>query len=389
MSAFRLLFVTHTYPRFSEDAAGSFLHRLATALRAGGCEIRVLAPSGEGLPPASEIDHIPVRRFRYAPKGMESLANGGSLTEQVLGSLKGKGALAGLLAAGSVALSRAVDDFKPDIVHAHWWFPAGLIALAGAGAAPLVTTLHGSDLRLARRVKLVHPVVRRVFERSDAVTAVSQWLAGEARAIAPGLSVSVVPSPADVGLFRGARHDRIAGRFIFVGRLAERDGVGDLLEALAWTDRSATLDIVGAGPDEARLRARAGELGIAGRVQWLGKAARKELPALYGRSRALIAWGTGPGQGSAAVEAQLSRTPVIACRAGVLPEIVSAEWGGALVTRGHSRDLAEAMRAVLAAPDTAEGHGSSARARMIDRFAPSSVAASYQALYRGVLRNAG
>lgn len=389
MSATRLLFVTHTYPRFTEDAAGSFLHRLAMALHAGGCEIRVLAPSGEGLPPASELDHIPVRRFRYAPKGMESLAFGGSLSEQVLGSLKGKGALAGLLAAGSVALSRAVDDFRPDIVHAHWWFPAGLLALAGAGDTPLVTTLHGSDLRLARRVKLVHPVVRRVFQRSDAVTAVSQWLAGEARAIVPGANIAVIPSPADVGLFRGGAHARVPGRFLFVGRLAERDGVGGLLEALAWTDRNATLDLVGVGPDEQHLRRRADELGVSGRVQWLGKVPRKDMPMLYGRSSALIAWGTGPGQGSAAVESQLCRTPVIACRAGVLPEIVHSEWGGSLVTRGQSRDLAEAMRAMLAFPEAADGHGASARARMIDRFAPSSVAASYQALYRSVLRNAG
>ena len=66
----RVLFLTHSYPRFASDAAGSFLHRLAVALRAGGCDVQVLAPSGKGLVKEEAIDGVPIRRFRYAPRGM-------------------------------------------------------------------------------------------------------------------------------------------------------------------------------------------------------------------------------------------------------------------------------------------------------------------------------
>lgn len=386
MSAPRLLFVTHTYPRSAEDASVSFLHRLAVALRAGGCEVRVLAPSGSGQPPVIDPDRVPVQRFRYAPRGMESLLEREGFDERVLGSLTGKGALAALLAAGSLALRRAVKDFNPDVIHAHRWFPAGLLTIAGAGDVPIVTTLHGPDVRLARRTRLLQPATRRVLGRSDAVTAVSEWLAGETRAIAPNRHVTVMRLPADVALFRGESHPRLPHRFVFTGRLVEHDGVGDLLDALAATDPSATLDVVGVGPDEARLKDRAGQHGLSGRIRWLGRVQRSDLPELYGRARALLAWGTGPGQASAAIESQLSRTPVIACRAGALPEIVSPAWGGALVPRGQSRDLGEAMRAFLASPDAVEGQGASARASMLDRFAPTGVAASYMAMYRSVLR---
>ena len=56
-SGLRILFVTHAYPRFAEDGAGSFLHRLAVSLRASGCELRVLAPSGKDLPATTEDEY--------------------------------------------------------------------------------------------------------------------------------------------------------------------------------------------------------------------------------------------------------------------------------------------------------------------------------------------
>jgi len=41
----KVLFLTHSFPRHSGDAAGSFIHRLARALHGEGVETRVVAPS--------------------------------------------------------------------------------------------------------------------------------------------------------------------------------------------------------------------------------------------------------------------------------------------------------------------------------------------------------
>lgn len=385
MSALRVLFVTHAYPRFATDAAGSFLHRLAAALRAGGCEVLVLAPSGPGLAPDESIDGVAIRRYRYAPRAMETLAYTGTMAEQVLGSLRGKGALAGMLAAGAVAVRRTVDEFDPDVVHAHWWFPNGLLALPVADEVPLVTTMHGSDVRLARRVKLVHPLFRRVLARSAAVTAVSSWLAGEARAMAPGAEIRVAPMPADTALFTPANAARIPGRFLFVGRLNAQKGVGELLEALAWTDGSVSLDVVGDGDDRTVLQGRAKALGIAERVHWHGAVDRTELPAYYRRAQAVVIPSRQEGLGLVAVEAQLCRTPVVAYRSGGLPDIVRPDAGGTLVTAGDTRALADAITGIARHAELVDGHGASARATMIDRFSPSTVGAGYRELYRSLL----
>jgi len=388
MSALRVLFVTHAYPRFAEDAAGSFLHRLATALQAGGCAVRVLAPSGPGLAGEEVLDGISIRRFRYAPKGMESLAYTGTMAEQVLGTLRGKGALAGLLAAGTLAVRRAVDEFNPDVVHAHWWFPGGLLTLGLDGEVPVVTTMHGSDVRLARKVKLVHPLFRRVMSRSDSVTAVSSWLAGEARAMAPDARIDVAPMPADTALFSASREPRTPGAFLFVGRLNAQKGLRDLLEALAWSGPSTSLDVVGAGDDAAALKALADKLGVAPRVRWHGAVERGALPALYGRAIATVVPSKQEGLGLVAVESQLCGTPVIAYRSGGLPDVVKAEAGGSLVPPGDTRALADAMRAHVADPARVEALGAAARATMVDRFAPAKVAQGYRDRYLALLAGA-
>jgi glycosyltransferase involved in cell wall biosynthesis len=387
MSALRVLFVTHAYPRYATDAAGSFLHRLAIALDAAGCEVRVLAPSAPGLAPTETIDGIAIQRYRYAPRGMESLAYTGTMAEQVLGSVRGKGALAGMMTAGAVAVRKAAEQFAPDVIHAHWWFPSGLLALGADDDIPLVTTLHGSDVRLARRVKLVHPLFRRVMARSAVVTAVSSWLAGEARAMAPEARVRVAPMPADTTLFTAEHAPRIPGRFLFVGRLNAQKGLGELLEAMAWCPPTISLDIVGAGEDEARLRAQAERLNLGTRVRWEGAVERTALPARYRRAQATIIPSRNEGLGLVAVESQLCRTPVIAYRSGGLPDVVHPDWGGFLVPPGDTRALADAMQRLVTHPEDVEGCGASGRSLMLDRFAPSVVAAGYRSIYQGLLHD--
>lgn len=390
MTAMRVLFVAHAYPRFPADAAGSFLHRLALALREAGAVVQVLAPAGAGLAESEMIDGVPVRRFRYAPRGLETLAYTGTMAEQVLGSLGGKAALAGFLAAGSWALRREIARFAPDVVHAHWWFPAGLLALAGGSGKPLVTTMHGSDVRLARKVSVVHPLMRAVLRRSQAVTAVSSWLADEARAMAPAARIVVAPMPADTAAF-APEGTPVAGRFLFVGRLNAQKGVADLLDAFAQLPTDATLDVVGDGDDRAALHARAASLGVAGRVRWIGHIDRSALGDAYRSAIAVVMPSRDEGLGLVGVEAQLCGTPVIAYRSGGLPDVVDAAWGGTLVEPGDLTGLAAAMRARLVARSAAGGVDASAgaaRARMLERFAPREVASRYLALYEQAVRDA-
>ena len=179
-----VLFLTHSYPRDDGDAAGSFILRLARALVAENVSVRVVAPGATGLASHESLGGVPVDRFRYAPRRFETLAYGGNMAAQVRDSWSARFTLVGFLGAEFQAGVRARREFQPDLVHAHWWFPNGLAAtwVARMGHIPLVTTMHGTDVRMARNIPVSRPAFRHVMQHSAAVTTVSRWLAEEAQA---------------------------------------------------------------------------------------------------------------------------------------------------------------------------------------------------------------
>src|SRR6266511_3019991 len=176
----RVVFAAHAFPRHQGDLTGGFLLRLAEALEREGVDVQAVAPAARGLPARDRLRGVAVRRYRYAPRRAETLAYTGGMHLRAA-SPTGALALAGLLAAGALALRRVAAG--ADLVHAHWWFPGGVQALA-AGKRPLVTTLHGTDVRLARTRPAARAACARVLRASAAITTVSTWLRDEVVAFA-------------------------------------------------------------------------------------------------------------------------------------------------------------------------------------------------------------
>ena len=138
----KVLFLTHNFPRQPGDAPGSFVLRLASALRGEGIETSVVAPAAPGLASHDQFDGIPVERFRYAPRRYETLANAGNMATQVQDSWQAKVTMLGFLGAEFRSAVKARRAFDPDVVHAHWWFPNGLVGtwLGRMADKPLVST---------------------------------------------------------------------------------------------------------------------------------------------------------------------------------------------------------------------------------------------------------
>lgn len=382
----KVLFVTHNFPRHTGDAPGSFILRLARALASEDVRVRVVAPAAPGLAADEVVEDIPVHRVRYAPRRYETLAYTGTMAADVRASWSARLALVGLLGALFRGAVRERRQFEPDLVHAHWWFPAGLVGgwTSSLGHLPLVTTLHGSDVRLARDAGVARLPFRHVAAGSAAVTAVSRWLADETQRIVPEARPVVAPMPVDAALFApdGAREP---GRLLFVGRLVRQKGPEDLIRALAVMQTQATLDMVGQGPLEPRLRALAGELGVADRIHWHGARPQAELAAFYRRASALVVPSTDEGLGLVAAEALLCETPVIAYASGGLVDVVQHDRTGVLVRPGDVAELAAAIDAVHARADRGAALGAAGRIFALGTFSPEAVARRYATLYRSVL----
>lgn len=382
----KALFLTHSFPRREGDAAGSFVLRLAVALRAEDVRVQVVAPAGPGLPASEEIEGIRVDRFRYAPRRFEQLAYTGNMASDVASSWGAKLALVGFLGSDFVHAVRARRSFEPDVIHAHWWFPGGVVGtwLGGLTHVPVVTTLHGTDVRLARSVRVAKPLFTHVLKHSAAVTTVSRWLEEETESIAPGNEPIVAPMPVATDLFSPG-DERDARRLLFVGRLSVQKGIEALLRAVAAMKIASELDVVGDGPDRAALEKLAGELGIAARIRWHGQLSQPELPAMYRKAAAVVVPSVDEGLGLVAVEALLCEAPVVAFDSGGLRDVIRHEKTGLLVAPGDPVALARALDDLLAREGRGADLGRAGRIYALSTFAPESAARRYAGIYRQVL----
>ncbi|HEX6314265.1 MAG TPA: glycosyltransferase [Gemmatimonadaceae bacterium] len=384
----RVLFLTHSYPRTSGDAAGAFLLHLAQALRDQDVEVTVVAPAGDTLPAHEVLDGIPVHRFRYAPRRFQRLAYTGQMAEEVRRSLSAKLALVGFLGSGFASGARLRREISPALVHAHWWFPGGLVGswVSVLAGIPLVTTMHGTDVRLALANGLARTLLRRVLSSSRAVTTVSTWLAEQVKAMVPDADPIVSPMPVATHLFTpgGPRH---AQRLLFVGRLNAQKGISLLIDALARMQHRAALDVIGDGTDREALLAQARTLGVADRVTFHGAMPQPRLLDFYRSATAVVVPSREEGFGLVAVEAQLCETPVIAFASGGLADIIEDHATGYLVPAGDAPALASTMDQVIAT-DHRHEVGKAGRQSALAKFSPESVARRYRRLYDSVLSKA-
>jgi len=129
---------------------------------------------------------------------------------------------------------------------------------------------------------------------------------------------------------------------VFAGRLGPQKAVGILLAALADVD-GVSLVVAGDGPERAALERRAAELGLDGRVRFLGSVPRETVLRLFRAADASVlpsAWENFP---HTVVEALAVGCPVIATSVGGVPEVVRDGENGLLVAPNDAAALGEAI----------------------------------------------
>lgn len=377
----RVVFLTHNYPRAAGDVAGAFLHPLAIALRERGLDLRVVTPSDGGQGGRGELDGVPIHRVRYAAASREQYAQSGQLATAIR-TPQGLRALAGMIRALRAGAREEVAGSARAVVHAHWWFPAGLAAPRGV---PLVLTCHGTDVRMLQRGAPVRWLARTPFRRARRVTTVSRSLAEALRR--GGASVrddAIVPMPVtqvDRPWSQGG------GGIVVLGRLTEQKRVHLAIEAYALArQRGCVLPLViaGDGATRAALQVQAGGLGLGSSVRFLGAVPPAAVPALLATADACLMPAVGEGFGLAAAEALMQGVPVVACTdGGGLLDVVSPNGAGRHAAP-EAAAIAVALLELLATP----GAGVAAKAAGTvwrERLAPGYVAARCLTWYEEAL----
>jgi glycosyltransferase involved in cell wall biosynthesis len=249
---------------------------------------------------------------------------------------------------------RSAARFRPDVVYAHFLFPAGAIAdLAGGVArAPVIVTAHGRDVRNIGSVPGVRTATRLTIKRAEAVIAVSEYLRSELARRLGGVPspVAVVNSGVDLDRFRGANQAEARAelgweadgpRYLFVGSLDERKNVRRLVEAFERLERGS-LVLVGDGPLRAELEGRP-------RVRVIGRVAHDHVPRWLAACDVLCLPSLVEPFGQALLEAMACERSVLATRVGGPPEFVT-EQAGVLVDPTSVDSIEAGLREAVSLP---------------------------------------
>ena len=288
-------------------------------------------------------------------------------------------------------LGRLIRDWRPDLVHLDEE-PADLVAAqtaALAGGAALVFFTWQNLLRW------VPPPFRLIQARTFARAALA--LCGNADAVrvlrAKGYAgpARVIPQVGvDPEIFAFRPKEAAEGRPLrlgIAGRLVPGKGVDQLLAAAARLRQPWELEVAGEGPEGPALCRQAADLGVAGRVRFLGQRPSAELPALLARwdvaampSRTLPNWKEQFGR--SAMEAMSCGTPVVAARSGELPNVV--DGAGLLFPEGDVAALVACLEQ-LVSPVRRAALAEAGRRRVLAHYTQRAVAEATYDAYRQAL----
>ncbi len=206
----------------------------------------------------------------------------------------------------------------------------------------------------------------------------------------PSERVSVLPNPAP-SLPDLASRDELRRAFgfngaavAFAGRLTAQKSLGRALEAVAAAD-GVRLVIAGEGPEREPLEQRAGELGVAERVTFLGAQPRRRIVELFRAADAAILSSSWENFPHTVVEALSVGTPVLAMEAGGVGEVVRDGVNGLLVPAGDGDALAAAVRRYFA-DDALRERLRAAATSSVAAYAPERVFGELESMLHRVTR---
>jgi glycosyltransferase involved in cell wall biosynthesis len=307
----RILEVTQMWPSPENPDLGSFLIPLTREIEALGHDVEVASISRRGGPPT-----------KYATLVRKARA--------------------------------AAQRFEPDVVFAHFLFPAGAAGALAArsAAAPLVVMAHGQDVANIGRIPGVTAATRWVIGRSSEVIANSQWLAGRLTDRIPAVEpkIEVADCGVDLDVFsprpaaearRELGWDGDGPAFLCVGSLIERKNLVRLADAFESLG-CGRLAFVGDGPLRGALAGRRG-------IRLVGRIPQAEVPRWIAACDVLCQPSLTEPFGQATLEAMAMERSVIATSAGGPPEFVTPE-SGVLVDPQDPGALRPAMELALTMP---------------------------------------
>lgn len=214
--------------------------------------------------------------------------------------------------------------------------PAGIFKTFHPRVPYLLTLQEGDPIEyIKEKMRPVYPLFIRAFKKADMVQTISTFLAVWAKDMGFAGTPIVIPNAVNTKHFSQTYDDvelralrQALGKqdgdtyLITTSRLVEKNGIADVIRALADLPASVKFLVLGVGPLEEKLKEQVRAEGLGERVLFLGQVEHKELPKYLAVSDIFIRPSLSEGMGNSFVEAMASGLPVIATQEGGIADFL-------------------------------------------------------------------
>jgi N-acetyl-alpha-D-glucosaminyl L-malate synthase BshA len=296
-----------------------------------------------------------------------------------------------------------------DLLHVHYAIPHSVSALlarqmlaAKGRYLPFVTTLHGTDITLVGLDRSYLPITRYAIQESDGVTSISKYLKTETLkhfGVTRGIEVIEnfvncdVYAPINDETVRAAARKRLAEPheviLMHLSNFRPVKRVTDTVKIFAQVVRQipGRLILIGDGPDRSAAEWLAHDLGIQGKVHFMGKQDR--VNELLPLADVLLMPSELESFGLVALEAMACKVPSIATRVGGVPELIDDQVTGLLYPVGDVDAMAQGALGLLKDRERLNAMREAGRKTAQTRFCSTLVVPHYVRYYEEVLAQQG
>lgn len=263
------------------------------------------------------------------------------------------------------AVRKLLRDIRPDIVNAHYASGYGTTARL-VNHRPWLLSVWGSDVYDFPHKSPLHKwLVKKNLQAASQVASTSHCMADETRQLISGLTdIAITPFGVDLAAYAGIKPEPAEqkSRLIIgtVKTMKPKYGIDTLIEAFALLQKSLQskpdlvapdieLRLVGGGEQTPELHALAQRLGIADKVNFVGRVPHTQVPQELAKLDIYVALSRLDSEsfGVAIIEAGAAGRPVVVSDAGGLPEVTVDGVTGFVVPRENPAAAAAAMERLV------------------------------------------
>lgn len=373
-----VLFLNYEFPP-SGGGAGNATYNTALEMSRRGHQVHVLTAR---LPNQTDVDNegnLTIHRVSSHRRGIHESGLFGAAT---------------YLFTALRRLRHLARTHDYDVFHFYFGLPTGLLALYARFVLkkPYIISLRGSDVPGYDRTNwylqplhfVLRPLSRYIWSHAVSVVAISRHLRDLAQNTAPALEIGVIGNAVDTNLFP-RKSDQIHPNpvhLVYVGRLVKRKGLQYLIEAMqSLEEDGTTLEIVGSGDQESEVRNLIDDLGLADRVIMSGYVPRECLADRYHAADVFVLPSLSESFGQVLLEAMSCGLPIVASKAGGIPETIEHNANGLLVEPASPKALVAAIRRLASNAGLRNAIGAKNARQARSHYSWTRVADRYEELY--------